>query len=167
MRNKLSVYSTESIVNLNVNIENVWNLLSRPSHLELVHPFCKSHRVIIWNDKTKIDQITYLNGLVYQRNIFSWEKNKGFKLTIGKKEGKKSKVEWELLSIKDMTQLKIKVTPYISERFSPIVYNFLLSIYILPQLKKYLKNVTRGVKYYLDGGKPIIPNQFGKHNWFS
>ena len=57
----------------------------------------------------KIDKLVYLNGLVYERIIYSWKKNKGFKLYIGKKEGKKSKVEWKLKSINKMTLLTIKL----------------------------------------------------------
>ena len=167
MEYKLSKYSTHSKIIIKAKLEKVWGLLSEDSHLELVHPFCKSHKKIVWNNEKKIDKLTYLNGLTYERKFYSWQENKGFKLMIGKKKGKKSKVEWELKALDEMTELKIEVTPYISEKFHIIIYYFLLKIYILPKLKKYLKNVTLGIRFYLEKETPVKDNQFGKHKYFS
>ena len=167
MKNKLSQLSVKSEIKLYADIEKVWNLFSEPSHLELFHPFCKSNKIIIWDEQKKIDKLVYLNGLVYERIIYSWKKNKGFKLYIGKKEGKKSKVEWKLKSINKMTILTIKVTPYVSEKFYLKIHNLLLIIYILPLLRKYLNNVTKGIKFYLENEIVVKHNQFGKHKWFS
>ena len=81
----------------------------------LVHQFCKSHKKLVWDNKSKIDQLTYINGLTYERNFYNFEKNKGFKLMIGKKDGKKSRVVWRLNSLNEKTQLKndhfIKILP--------------------------------------------------------
>ena len=167
MKNKLSNLSAISEIKLNTEIKAVWELLSKPSHLELFHPFCKSNKIIIWNEQNKRDELTYLNGIVYERNIYSWEKNKGFKLYIGKKEGKKSKVEWNLRSINKVVILTIKVNPYVSDKFSSSVYNLMLRFYIIPSLKKYLNCVTKGIKFYLESGNMVKHNQFGLHRWFS
>ena len=167
MKNKLSNLSAISEIKLNTEIKAVWELLSKPSHLELFHPFCKSNKIIIWNEQNKTDELTYLNGIVYERNIYSWEKNKGFKLYIGKKEGKKSKVEWNLKSINKVVILTIKVNPYISDKFSLSIYNLVLKFYIIPSLKKYLNCVTKGIKFYLESGNMVKHNQFGLHRWFS
>ena len=167
MKNKLSNLSAISEIKLNTEIKAVWELLSKPSHLELFHPFCKSNKIIIWNEQNKRDELTYLNGIVFERNIYSWEKNKGFKLYIGKKEGKKSKVEWNLKSINKVVILTIKVNPYISDKFSLSIYNLVLRFYIIPSLKKYLNCVTKGIKFYLESGNIVKHNQFGLHRWFS
>lgn len=167
MQNELSKLSVKSEIKLNTDIKKIWKLFSTPSHLELFHPFCKNNKIVIWNEQTKIDKLTYLNGLVYERNIYSWQKNTGFKLYIGKKKGKKSKVEWDLNPINNMVILSIKVTPYISKKFSLKIYNLLLKFYILPLLKRYLKNVLKGIKFYLEDGKVVKHNQFGSHSWFS
>ena len=167
MKNELSNLSAISEIKLNTEINEVWGLLSKPSHLELFHPFCRSNKIIVWNEQNKTDELTYLNGIVYERNIYSWEKNKGFKLYIGKKEGKKSKVEWKLKSINEEGILTIEVTPYVSNKFTLKIYNLLLKFYIIPSLKKYLNCVTKGIKFYLESGKIIKHNQFGSHRWFS
>ena len=67
----------------------------------------------------------------------------------------------------NMVILSIKVTPYVSKKFSLKIYNLLLKFYILPLLKRYLKNVLRGIKFYLEDGKVVKHNQFGSHSWFS
>ena len=167
MQNELSKSSVKSEIKLNADIKKIWKLFSTPSHLELFHPFCKNNKIVIWNEQTKIDKLTYLNGLVYERNIYSWQKDTGFKLYIGKKKGKKSKVEWDLKPINNMVILSIKVTPYVSKKFSLKIYNLLLKLYILPLLKRYLRNVLRGIKFYLEDGKVVKHNQFGSHSWFS
>ena len=167
MKNELSNLSAISEIKLNTEINEVWGLFSKPSHLELLHPFCRSNKIIVWNEQNKTDELTYLNGIVYERNIYSWEKNKGFKLYIGKKEGKKSKVEWKLKSINEVVILTIEVTPYVSDKFTLKVYNLVLKFYIIPSLKKYLNCVTKGIKFYLESGKIVKHNQFGSHRWFS
>ena len=86
---------------------------------------------------------------------------------IGKKDGKKSRVVWRLNPLNEKTYLSIRVTPYISEKYHLITYNFLLIFYILPLLKKYLNNDTKGTKYNLEEGLSVKQNQFGKHKWFS
>ena len=167
MSTQLSKYSTNSEIIINSDLEKIWKILSEASHLELFHPFCKSNKKVVWNDKNKIDELTYLNGLVYERIFYNWEKNKGFKLMIGKKNGKKSKVEWDLKSKDEKTKLTIKVTPYISKKFHFLIYIALLKIYVIPSLKKYLNNVTKGLKFFIEKGTPVKQNQFGKHKWFS
>ena len=167
MKNKLSNLSAISEIKLSTEIKEVWELLSKPSHLELFHPFCRSNKIIVWNEQNKTDELTYLNGIVYERNIYSWEKHKGFKLYIGKKEGKKSKVEWKLKSINEVVILTIEVTPYVSNKFTLKIYNLMLKFYIIPSLKKYLNCVTKGIKFYLESGKLVKHNQFGIHRWFS
>ena len=76
-------------------------------------------------------------------------------------------MEWSLKPVNDKTHLSIKVTPYISEKYHLIIYNFLLIFYVLPSLKKYLNCVTKGIKFYLEEGLSVKQNQFGKHRWFS
>ena len=76
-------------------------------------------------------------------------------------------MEWSLKPVNDKTHLSIKVTPYISEKYHSIIYNFLLIFYVLPLLKKYLNCVTKGIKFYLEEGLSVKQNQFGKHRWFS
>ena len=54
MISQLSKFSTRSEILIDSKVEKVWTLLSKPSHLELVHPFCKSHKKLVWDDKSKI-----------------------------------------------------------------------------------------------------------------
>ena len=85
MQNELSNLSAKSEIKLNTEIKKVWKLFSKPSHLELFHPFCKSNKIISWNEQNKIDELTYLSGLVYERTIYSWEKTKDLNYILVKK----------------------------------------------------------------------------------
>ena len=163
----LSRYSSSSKTFIQSSIDKVWDVLSKDSHLELVHPFCKTHKKIIWNKKEKKDIIEYLNGLIYYRTFYDWREKQGFKLMIGKKNGKKSRVVWDLRSSNQGVLLSIIVTPYISKKYNRVLSFLLMKVYVIPLLNKYLENVTKGIKDYVEEGIPIKKNQFGKHKWFS
>ena len=163
----LSKYSSSSKTLILSSIDKVWEILSKDSHLELVHPFCKTHKKIVWNKQEKKDIIVYLNGLIYFRTFYDWREKQGFKLMIGKKNGKKSRVVWDLRSSKQGVVLSIIVTPYISKKYNKVLSFMFMKIYVIPLLNYYLKNVTKGIKCYVEKGMPIKKNQFGKHKWFS
>lgn len=163
----LSRYSSSSKTIIQSSIDKVWDVLSKDSHLELVHPFCKTHKKIVWNRKEKKDFIEYLNGLIYYRTFYDWREKQGFKLMIGKKNGKKSRVVWDLRSSNQGVLLTIKVTPYVSKKYNRFLSFVLMKIYVIPMLSNYLENVTKGIKDYIEEGIPIKKNQFGKHKWFS
>ena len=53
--------------------DNLWNLISKPGYLNLVHPFCKNNNVISWNSDDHTDELTYHNNLKYIRNFIKWK----------------------------------------------------------------------------------------------
>ena len=92
---------------------------------------------------------------------------KGFKLMIGKKNGKKSKVVWKIYKNKKRSLLSIDVYPYKTDKVNSFFYPIVFYLYIKPKLKSYLNSVLMGLKFYLYNDKKVIKNQFGKHRWFS
>ena len=48
---------------INSSSNDLWKLISEPEHLNLVHPFCRSNEIIVWNEKEHKDVLVYLNGL--------------------------------------------------------------------------------------------------------
>ena len=86
---------------------------------------------------------------------------------IGKKNGKKSRVVWDLRPSNQGVLLSIIVTPYVSKKYNRVLSFLLMKVYVIPLLNKYLENVTKGIKDYVEEGIPIKKNQFGKHKWFS
>ena len=108
----------------------------------------------------------YLNGVKLYRNFFEWNEGSGFKLIIGRKDGKKSKVIWEVKGDKN-TKVKITVYPHILSGVNKLFYIFAYIFVIKPGLKKYLKSVLLGLEWYLKNQRPIPNNQLGSHKWFS
>jgi len=153
-------------LNLNFSRDTVWSVLREKEHLNLFHPFCKKNNAQLWNDEIKKDSLEYLNGIILQREFFEWNEGVGFKLNIGTKNGKKSKVIWELKGDKT-SNLRITVYPHIYGDKNIIKYLFAYLIFIRPGLKKYLKSVLLGLEWYLKNQKPVSNNQFGSHKWFS
>ena len=153
-------------LNLNFDRDTVWSILSEKEHLNLFHPFCKKNNAQLWNDKNKKDSLEYLNGVILYRDFFEWNEGVGFKLKIGTKNGKKSKVIWELKGDKT-SNLRITVYPHIYGDKNIIIYLFAYLIFIRPGLRRYLKSVVKGLNWYLENKRPIPNNYFGHHKWFS
>ncbi|MGB0376944.1 MAG: SRPBCC family protein [Flavobacteriaceae bacterium] len=146
----------------------LWEILSQAGHLERVHPFCLSNTPLEWNETLpKSDELVYLNQLSYRREFVEWVPEKRFCLTIGKPQGKKSKVIWELTPKGEKTELSITVYPYRSQKISKVLYFLGVNFYIKFQLKKYLHSVLGGIDYYLRHQKPVPKKYFGTHAWFS
>ena len=58
--------------------EDVWDLISTPSYLELVHPFCESNTTESWSGVGSKDTLVYLNDLTFIREITAWDEMKGY-----------------------------------------------------------------------------------------
>ena len=135
--------------------------------MELFHPFCKSNKIIKWPGIGSIDELIYLNNFKLIREFFKWEKNKGYRLLIGRKGGRKSLVEWKIINESKNVFLSITVYPHIL-RDKPKIISFLLNLLIVkPNMKRYLENVIDGLNWHLTHSKPVPKNLFGKHKWFS
>ena len=145
---------------------DVWKVISAKESLELFHPYCLQNKVILWGN-VKVDEIVYLNGLTFVREFTSWKVNHGFELTIGKKDGKKSKVKWEIKKSGSGCLISITVWPYKSNKVHKVLYP-LVNVFILrPKLKRYLGFVLMGLDFYLTNKRVVKNNQFGRHPWFS
>ena len=114
---------------LKQSVGDVWQVISSKEALELFHPFCSKNKVISWGD-VKVDELVYLNGLTFIREFTTWNPNQGFELTIGKRNGKKSKVRWEITSAKSGCILSISIWPYRSSKIPTIVYP-LVNVFIV------------------------------------
>lgn len=149
---------------LNHNISDVWNTLSSKNALELFHPFCLQNDVIEYEKK---DKLIYINGLTYIREFTAWKPNQGFELNIGRENGKKSKVIWEIKDKDEGCIVKISIFPYRTNKIPVFFYPLVSFFLIRPKLKQYLQSVLKGLKYYLYHKVKVEKNQFGKHSWFS
>ncbi len=151
---------------LNHPKHKVWEVISSKSALELFHPFCMRNAVLIWSEQKK-DKIIYLNGLEYVREFKKWTPTCGFELSIGKENGKKSKVAWQLEDHGERCSLTISIYPYKTSKVSKYTYAFFYLFIIKPKLGQYLINILKGLEYYLDYQIPVEKNHFGQHPWFS
>ena len=167
MSSKMLYRSISSEKSIGCDIISLWKVISLPSNLDLFHPFCKKNTVINWSKENSIDQIEYLNGLIFQREFFEWEENKGYKLYIHQIGKPKSRVEWKIKGDSYKSIINISVSPYLFNNGNK--YLNVLPYYLVtrPFLLSYLESVTSGLKYYLEQGKTVTKNQYGKHIWFS
>tara|TARA_B100000965_G_scaffold56014_1_gene42530 strand:- start:1211 stop:1705 length:495 start_codon:yes stop_codon:yes gene_type:complete len=164
MNNYLSIKRTKE---LNHSITDIWSLITTPSYLELVHPFCKKNTTVSWSGVGSKDTLVYINGLTFVREIITWDEMKGYELTIGKPEGRKSKVVWKIDSNKDKTFLTIEIFTHSLKYWPGVLYLFPYFFIIKPTLENYLDSVLGGIDYYLNEKTPVPKNYFGSHRWFS
>ena len=164
IKNKWKAEYSEKI---DASIDQLWNLISSPSNLEIFHPFCKSNSVIKWAEKDSIDKLVYLNGLTYFRKFCEWEIKKGYSLFIGEKNKGQSYVVWKIYEKNSSIFLKISVYPYFMRRFPKIISYLPYKLIVIPALEAYLKSVIGGINYHLNNKKITPKNYFGEHKWFS
>jgi len=164
MNNYLSIKREKK---LDHSVEDVWNLISTPSYLELVHPFCKSNTTESWFGVGSKDTLVYLNDLTFIREITAWDEMKGYELTIGRENGRKSKVAWKIYSENNQTMLSIEISTHGLKYWPGLFYLFPYLFIINPKLKNYLNSVLGGIDYYLNEKTPVPKNYFGSHRWFS
>ena len=159
--------SSNSII-IKTDSQRVWNVISKQGNLELCHPFCKSNPVEKWAGDKSIDYVNYYNGEMYQRIFTNWIDGQGYDLLIGRKNGEKSKVIWRINQYDDKScELKITIYPHDIIKYSNIIKSLINSLYVRPNLRKYLSSVLKGFQFYIIQGQPVQKNQFGTHKWFS
>ena len=149
------------------NVDDLWNIITKPGHLEMVHPFCKENYPIVWDKENSKDVLVYTNGVKLIREFKSWNKKQGYSLEIGTENGRKSLVEWKITRENQKTYLSIKVYSFYMRDRSLIISFLPHFISIYPNLRKYLKSVIGGIKYYLKNKKRVPRNYLGSHRWFS
>ena len=149
------------------SVKDLWAIISSPSNLEIFHPYCKKNNVIIWNGNGSEDELEYLNGRKMKRKFVRWEEGIGYDLYINQIGKPKSFVSWKITKVKEASQIKITVYPYLFNKKYKMLMFFPFYIFIYPLLKSYLNSVVGGLEFYLNTKYPVKKNQFGRHIWFS
>jgi hypothetical protein len=151
-----------------VSAQSLWDVISAPGHLERCHPFCAANPVTRWSGAASIDEVHYLNGLVFERRFCGWETGIGYDLEIGVKYGKTSHVSWRLSpAAPGACVLGLTVYPFLLQNLPAAIRWFPYRWRVQPMLESYLDSVLKGVAWYSMRGEPVPRNQFGRHPWFS
>ena len=97
MDNLKKSWSVGYKMKIDSNVDDLWKIITKPGHLEMVHPFCKENYPIFWDKENSKDVLVYTNGVKLIREFKSWNEKQGYSLEIGTKNGRKSLVEWKSL----------------------------------------------------------------------
>ena len=166
--------SIKETIELKASLRECWNIITTENHLELFHPFIISHAGKQLTSVGDKDNIIYINNLNFTREVISISEpifvddseNCGYDLLVGRK--KKSLVKWHVKNNHiGGVDLSITIFPHTVSNYNKIIKFFIFNFYIKPQLSKYLKSVTKGLKYYIETKQTVEKDQFGKHKWFS
>ena len=152
---------------INATSSKLWEIISKPGHLEQFHPYCKKHEAVKWPGIDSQDFLTYLNGKIYKREILEWNVKQSFSLVIGEIDGPKSFVKWQFRDNRMNSKVKITVYPYLLIKWPKFISYIPYILYIKPQLKNYLKAVLHGLKHHAEKEKIIEENIQAKHPWFT
>ena len=98
---------------IDASLSKLWEIISKPGHLEQFHPYCKKHETVKWPGIESQDFLTYLNGKIYKREILEWNVKQSFSLVIGEIDGPKSFVKWQFKDNRKNTKVKITVYPHL------------------------------------------------------
>ena len=167
LKNFKKTWKAEYAMKINSSSASIWEIITKPKNLELVHPFCDSNELINWPGVGSKDILIYHSGLKYIREFLTWDKGKGYSLLIGEKNKDRSYVVWKIFKKGNDNYLKITVYPYFLKHYPKFISFLPYYFLIIPKLTEYLKSVIQGIDWHLKTGKKIEKNQFGKHPWFS
>ena len=141
--------------------------MSTPGHLELCHPFCAANPVEQWPGPVSRDSVEYHNGRVVDREVTAWQNGVGFTVDVSDDNGPLATVAWRIRDVAGGSELTISLIPR-TFRTVPWAVGWLPQLLVVrPMLRRYLRSVVTGVRWRLETGEPVTPNQFGRHRWFS
>ena len=146
----------------------VWQTITRPGSLENCHPLCSRNPVTRWPGADSVDEVHYLNGVVYERRFREWREGSGFDLEIFHKGRSLAWVSWRITPIDDArSSLRIIVYPLALQHLSPAIRFLPHWLYLRPRLASYLHSVVRGYEWFIARNEAVPRNQFGTHRWYS
>ena len=151
----------------NVSNDRLWSVISSEGNLEFFHPFCEKNIAKNWSGINSIDELQYYNGDIYTRKFINWIDNVGYDLYISKKNYPSSLVKWRIKESNKIIKLNITIYPYVFNTGYKIFNIIPFYTFVKPKLYIYLKNIEKGLIYYLETNQKVKKNQFGSHNWFS
>ncbi len=152
---------------MDVDITALWDLITRPGHLEDVHPYCSSNEVIRWDEQGCTDVIIYSNGRKFVRNIKPWNFQKGYQLWIGIESGSQHYVNWLIENVNEKCSLSITIHPSFLNNWPSFVTFIPFHFWIKPRLNAYLDAVLSGIYYFLQNDMPVPRDTPNRHPWFS
>ena len=76
-------------------------------------------------------------------------------------------MKWRIKESNKVIKLNITIYPYIFNTGNKILNIIPFYTFVKPKLDNYLKNIEKGLIYYLETNIKVKKNQFGSHNWFS
>lgn len=155
-------------IRLDTSRKDIWEVISSPGSLEYFHPFCESNPVNKWPGENSVDYVHYYNGLKFIRKFTKWRDGIGYALLIGKENGRRSRVIWQIDEISSTcSDVSITIYPHDIKRYPSFARPLIYYLYIKPALRRYLSSVLRGLQFYLATATRVRKNQFGVHKWFS
>jgi len=147
--------------------QKIWSIITNPGNLEDCHPFCKKNPVYEWPGAGSRDAIYYYSGWVMHREFTNWIDGKGYDLLIGREDGRKSYVSWQITDEGKEARLSISICPH-SLQNVPIIIRWIPHLAVIqPALHRYLESVLKGFEWFITTGNSVRKNQFGSHKWFS
>ena len=158
-----AVTSTQHI---DVPAPTLWAAITSDRHLEACHPYIQKHTM---NTSTSglSDVITYLNGVTFSRESTAWMDGVGYDLKVGKASEPKNEVAWRIEAVSPTScKLSISVTPRAVEKLPKLARGLALVVFVRRHVRRYLNAVTRGIKIWMETGKPIDKAAFPRHPWF-
>lgn len=169
-----SICRIECKIEIEVSAFTVWELISKPRHLEKVHPFLREHRCSEWSGVGSEDLLIYNSGLRLERTILYWIDGVGFNLDVQVEangphgENPVTPVEWRIKPLsKNRCRLTTRTVPGgMQGKRGLKAMNFFLFT-IRPRFKSYWAAVLNGIKYHLETGETVKEDQFGRHPFFS
>ncbi len=158
----------EGSIQQSVPAEEVWKIITEPSHLINFHPFCKKHVSSGFSKVGDKDEAVYHKGGRMQREVTAFESGRYYKLHIIGEKGGESDVHFHVEQVANDTSLfRVKIESYAFRNVPRFFWRWIYRKRVTVNLKNYVNSLLMGVCHYSTTGKRIKPDQFGTSSMFS
>jgi hypothetical protein len=155
---------------LPVPVERVWREMARPGHLVDCHPFCAAHTAERWPGVGSRDAVRFHNGKVLYRNFHAWEEGIEYAMTVtDEADVEVADVAFSVAqaTVRGHSTMRIEVTPLFDPRIPRFARRSMWRLGLRRLTVRYFTCVLKGFEYHLSTGRPVRPNQFGRHPQYS
>jgi hypothetical protein len=161
---KQAVYPPiESWVEVAVEPEIIWKIISTPGNLQAYHPVVEANLAESWDASKATDMLRYYSGLTLYRQVYQWLEGEGYDLVIGQSlETPNALVSWRIRS-EELGRCLFKISLYLIKHQGGSG----LKRSTRERFARYLDSIVKGIAHLAVTGEAVAEDQFGKVEGFS
>jgi|GEM_PF-5836013 len=159
-RQKVSI---KGVISIEKPAAHLWDVITTPGYLKLVHPFCKFHEKVSWDSVGQKDSGAFYSGEKMVRELVHITQGESYTMDVMGKNNGASKIIFTIHKTPVLNKVDFSVFIQ-SEAFNKMprpLWKIFMKRKVESNLEVYLSSLLNGIKFYAETGIPVTKNQFG------